>query len=215
MLCSAPVLASPNYDKPFIIQCDASKLGVGAVLSQKNDEGIEVPIAYFSQKLNKAQSNYSVTELECLAAILSLKKFRAYVEGQEFTIVTDHASLQWLMRQTDLSTRLARWSLKLQGYKFQIEHRKGSLNVVPDSLSRQNFDEVAEIVELEVRPLVDLKSSEFLSEEYKKFVSHVRLNESRLPDLRILDEKVYKRTEHPDGNPAREAFNWKLWIPKP
>lgn len=93
VLCSAPVLASPNYEKPFIIQCDASKLGVGAVLAQKNEDGIEVPIAYFSQKLNKAQSNYSVTELECLAAILSLKKFRAYVEGQDFTIVTDHASL--------------------------------------------------------------------------------------------------------------------------
>lgn len=53
-----------------------------------------------------------------------------------------------------------------------------------------------------------------MSEEYRKFISHVRFNESRLPDLQIIDEKVYRRTEHPDGNPVREAFNWKLWIPK-
>ncbi|XP_023159122.1 uncharacterized protein LOC101459516 [Ceratitis capitata] len=204
MLCTAPVLASPNYEKPFIIQCDASKLGVGAVLAQKNIDGIEVPIAYFSQKLNKAQTNYSVTELECLAAILSLKKFRAYVEGQDFTIVTDHASLEWLMHQTDLSSRLARWSLKLQGYRFKIEHRKGTLNIVPDSLSRQNFDEIAS---LEVLPLVDLHSSEFLSEEYKKLIRFVQENGESLPDLQIIDGHLYKRTEHPNGDPDREAFN--------
>ncbi|XP_053968779.1 uncharacterized protein LOC128870209 [Anastrepha ludens] len=211
MLCSAPVLASPNYEKPFTIQCDASKLGVGAVLSKNNDDDVEVPIAYFSQKLSKAQSNHSVTELECPAAILNLKKFRANVEGQDFTITTDHASLQWLMRQIDLSSRLARWSLKLQGCGFKIEHRKGSLNVVPDSLSLQNFDEINE---LEVHPLVDLNSSDFLADEYKNLINNIRNNESRLPDLQIVDGHVYKRTEHPDGKPAREAFNWKLWIPK-
>lgn len=211
MLCSAPVLASPNYAKPFLIQCDASKLGVGAVLSQIDDEGNEVPIAYFSQKLNNAQSNYSITELGCLAAILSLRKFRAYVEGQAFTIITDHASLQWLVRQTDLSSRLARWALKLQGYRFQVEHRKGSLNVVPDSLSRQNFEEVNKV---EFRPLIDLKSPAFSSAEYAKLLRYVRSNENRLPDLQILEDRLYKRTEHPDGNPERETFNWKLWVPK-
>lgn len=113
-LSSAPILVSPNYTKPFVLQCDASKLGVGAVLTQLNEDNQEMPVAYFSKKLNKAQSSYSVTELECLAVIMALKKFRPYVEGQDFTIVTDHASLQWLMRQTDLSGRLARWSLKLR-----------------------------------------------------------------------------------------------------
>ena len=86
--------------------------------------------------------NYSVTELECLAAVLGIKKFRAYVEGMPFKVETDHASLKWLMSQKDLSGRLARWSLKLQAFDFSIEHRKGSANVVPDVLSRMHADEI-------------------------------------------------------------------------
>jgi len=86
-LSKAPILANPDYHKPFILQCDS--YGIGAVLAQKNEEGIETPIAYFSKKLNKAQSNYSVTEQECLAVVLSLKKFRPYIEGQDF-IILDH-----------------------------------------------------------------------------------------------------------------------------
>lgn len=195
------MLASPDYKKPFLIQCDASKLGVGAVLAQVNDKGEEMPIAYFSKTLNKAQSNYSVTELECLAAILAIKKFRAYVEGQEFTVITDHASLKWLMRQPDLSGRLARWSLKLQGYKLKILHRRGTQNVVPDCLSRQNFEEISE---LELLPIVDLESPEFESEDYQKLRVYVQENQSRLPDLQIEGNKIYKRTEHPDGDVERE-----------
>ena len=63
---SAPVLAQPNYDREFIIQCDASQIGVGGVLLQYDDDGREHPIAFVSQKLNKAQRNYTVTELECM-----------------------------------------------------------------------------------------------------------------------------------------------------
>jgi len=113
------------------------------VLVQTSEEGDERPIAFISKKLNKAQRNYTVTEQECLAAIVALKSFRAYVEGMEFTIITDHASLKWLMSNHDLNSRLARWALALQRYNFKIEHRKGSLNVVPDSLSRINEDVIA------------------------------------------------------------------------
>lgn len=78
-LTTAPFLANPDFKKPFIVQCDASQNGVGAVLSQENDRGEEIPIAYMSQKLNKAQRNYSVTEQECLAAVLAVKNFRAQI----------------------------------------------------------------------------------------------------------------------------------------
>lgn len=141
-LTLAPVLSHPDFSKPFFIQCDASNMGVGGVLYQLDENGEEHPIAYMSQKLNSAQRNYSVSELECLADILCLEKFRGFVEGMTFTIITDHASLKWLMTQRDLSGRLARWSLKLQGFDFTIEHRKGSANVVPDALSPVFVDEV-------------------------------------------------------------------------
>lgn len=98
-LTSAPVLVNPNFDKEFLVICDASTLGVGAVLDQLDSEGQERAICFFSHKLNAAQRKYSITELECLVAVLSVRFFRPYIEGQPFKIITDHASLRWLMTQ--------------------------------------------------------------------------------------------------------------------
>lgn len=96
-----------------------------------------------SRKLNSSYRNYSVTERECLAAIEAIKKFRCYLEMQEFEVITDHSSLLWLMRQPDLSGRLARWVFKLQPHKFSISHRKGSDHVVPDAMSRIPNNEIS------------------------------------------------------------------------
>lgn len=215
-LSTAPVLTNPDYAKPFLIQCDASQHGVGAVIAQVSEEGEETPIAYMSQKLNKAQRNYSVTEQECLAAVLAIKKFRAYVEGHEFTLITDHASLKWLMRQTDLNGRLARWALKLQGFKFNIEHRKGSANVVPDALSRTNEENVDEIAtfELENCPELDLTSSEFENESYTNLRKTLLEEPDKYPDFKVSDKYIYYRTQHYRGDIIQEENTWKLYVPE-
>ena len=135
-LISAPVLTNPDFSLPFQIQCDASTTGIGGVLCQIDKNGDEKVIYYHSMKLNSAQRNYSITELECLAALSCVLKFRPFIELHEFTIITDHASLKWLMSQKELSGRLARWSLKLQAYDFKNQHRKGAEHLVPDALSR-------------------------------------------------------------------------------
>lgn len=119
-LTSAPVLAHPDFRKRFYVQCDASSYGVGAVLFQKDNMGNERPIAFFSMKLNQAQKNYSVTEKECLAAVLAIKRFRPYIELMSFTVITDHASLKWLMSLKDLSGRLAR-CCRSSTFKLNIE----------------------------------------------------------------------------------------------
>ncbi|XP_036345741.1 uncharacterized protein LOC118754981 [Rhagoletis pomonella] len=188
-LCSAPALAQPDFSKEFVIQCDASKIGVGGVLFQLEEEGAEHPIAFVSKKLKTAQRNYTVTELEWLAAIVSVKRFRPYIEGLPFRIITDHSSLKWLMTQKDLSGRLARWSLLLQRYNFRMEHRKGSLNVVPDTLSRFDVDELSSTPPLEI----DLASPEFDGVEYSELRETIENNHERLPDLRIVENRVYKR----------------------
>ncbi|KAL7726326.1 hypothetical protein ACLKA6_010232 [Drosophila palustris] len=156
-MCKAPVLHTPNFEAPFFIHCDASHTGVGGVLMQVNEENDEVPIAYMSRKLNKCQRNYSVTEKECFAAILSIKKFRPYVEGHAFTVITDHASLKWLMSQSDLSTRLARWALKLQAYTFEIQHRKAQmiLGNELEQLYRVAAAEASSMDSLQLRRLKD------------------------------------------------------------
>ena len=206
-LVSAPVLANPDFNRQFVLQCDASQTGVGCVLYQVSEDGEEHPIAFMSQKLNAAQRNYSVTELECFAAVLGIKKFRAYVEGAPFKVVTDHASLKWLMTQKDLSGRLARWSLKLQGFDFSIEYRKGSANIVPDFLSRIHAEEI----DVNSGPtFVNLSSSHFSSEEYKELKKVVLKNRAQLPDLKIEGELVYKRTF---SNCVDQVPVWRLWLP--
>ena len=89
-------------------------------------DGIERPIAYCSQILNKHKRNYTVTKRECLAVIFALKQFRAYVYGTKFEIVTDHASLRWLHNLKEPEGRLACWALKLQAYDYSILHRPGN-----------------------------------------------------------------------------------------
>ncbi|XP_055840052.1 uncharacterized protein LOC129907729 [Episyrphus balteatus] len=196
-LTSAPLLVNPDFTKEFIIQCDASNTGIGCVLSQLDESGNERPIFYHSQKLNAAQRNYNVTERECLAAVMGVQKFRAYVEGHAFKIVTDHASLKWLMNQKDLCGRLARWSLKLQGFDFTIEHRKGSQNVVPDALSRvHGVDAMVSEISMLVDPCdvlhIDLADPSFKSTEYCKIRDSIQEYKEQLPDLQVSENFVYK-----------------------
>ncbi|ETL86612.1 hypothetical protein L917_13979 [Phytophthora nicotianae] len=94
------------------------------------------PVAYASKVNSGEESNYSITELECLAVVWSVKLFRPYLYGRTFSIITDHAALKWLMTRANLAGRLHRWSLTLQEYDFGIEYCPGSTNVVANALSR-------------------------------------------------------------------------------
>ena len=80
-ICSSPVLLLPDFNRDFVLQTDASDRGVGAVLSQVDQEGIEHPVAYFSQKLLPREEKYSTVEKECLAIKLGIQNFRVYFLG--------------------------------------------------------------------------------------------------------------------------------------
>ena len=136
-LCSEPVLKSPEFDRRFLLQTDASDRGVGAVLSQLGQDGLDCPITYFSRKLLPREKRYATIEKECLAIKLGIQAFRTYLEGRLFTIQTDHRSLQWLDRIKDTNPRLTRWSLFLQGYSYIVEYRSGPSNSNADGLSRE------------------------------------------------------------------------------
>ena len=99
-LCSTTVLKSPDFSRQFILQTDASNRGVGAVLSQRDAEGVDRPVAYFSRKLLPREENYSAIEKECLAIKLATHAFRVYLLGRPFIIQTDHRALKWLDRPT-------------------------------------------------------------------------------------------------------------------
>src|SRR3954454_18919398 len=135
-LTKAPILSYPEFDKPFVIFTDASKIGLGAVLSQKRENGKEYVIAYASRSLNQAEKNYSVTEQECLAVIWAIKYFQHYLGMCPFELITDHSALKWLQTAKMPSGRRARWIMELQQYDFTIKHRPGKQNANADALSR-------------------------------------------------------------------------------
>ena len=137
---STPVLARPDFSKPFIVATDASNYAIGGVLSHEID-GEEHPICFVSRVLTKAERNYTVTEKECLGVIWCIDKLRPYLQGYDFVVITDHSSLKWLNSLKDPAGRLARWATALQAYNFSIVHRKGALHHVPDALSRAHEDE--------------------------------------------------------------------------
>lgn len=134
-LTIAPVLVNPRFDLPFTIQCDASNIAVGGVLTQQWDDGEHV-VAYAAQKLNKCQTKYMACEKELLAVLVCIEKFRGYVEGAKFFVLTDNSAVAWLRNFKDPTGRLARWALKLQKYNFSISHRPGKTNKVADAISR-------------------------------------------------------------------------------
>ena len=98
--------------------------------------GKDLPIAYTSRTLNKAEQNYSTTERELCAIIWGVKQFRPYLLGQEFNIITDHRALTWLFNVKDPGSRLTRWRLKLEEYQYQIQYKPGCNNTNADALSR-------------------------------------------------------------------------------
>ena len=140
LLCSAPVLKGPDFNKHFILQTDASERGIGAVLSQLDEDQEEHPIAFFSRKLLSREEKFSTIEKECLAIKLACQSFRVYLLGRPFLIQTDHRALEWLDRLKENNARLTRWSLALQPFQFEVKHRPGRDNGNADALSRAPID---------------------------------------------------------------------------
>jgi hypothetical protein len=131
-LTTAPLLVLPNFDIPFELHCDASKIGIGAMLSQ-----LSKPVAYFNEKLKSAQLNYSTYDIEFYALVQSLKHWSSYLAYNDFILYFDHEVLKHLNNQDKLSARHAKWAAFVQQFSFTIKHKSGALNKVADTLSRK------------------------------------------------------------------------------
>ncbi|UYV80110.1 hypothetical protein LAZ67_18001722 [Cordylochernes scorpioides] len=138
-LTSKPVLHLYQVGLPCRLYCDASTQGIAGILKQVHPDGQIHPVQYFSRALRAHERNYTVSELECLAIVESVDKFRIYLTGIKFTIYTDHQALQWLKTIKNPSGRLFRWSLRLSTYNYEIHYIKGSQQYEADLLSRNPF----------------------------------------------------------------------------
>ncbi|XP_035541481.1 uncharacterized protein LOC118344569, partial [Juglans regia] len=134
-LCSAPVLALPDFNKAFEIECDASGIGIGAVLMQDRR-----PIAFFSEKLSGASLKYPTYDKELYALVRALETWQHYLWPREFVIHTDHESLKHLKGQGKLNKRHARWMEYIETFPYVIRYKQGKENIVADALSRRYHD---------------------------------------------------------------------------
>jgi len=144
-ITTAPVLIFPNWSEEFILTTDASGTAVAGVLAQRR-EGKELPIAFYSKSLSKAERKWPATELELYAIYCSVKHFRPYLMNNPFQLYTDSKSCVWIFNKPDLAPRLARWALALQEYTFTCTHKAGAQNVVADALSRATYGAQVNVV---------------------------------------------------------------------
>jgi hypothetical protein len=137
---TAPILQMPDSDRQFVVEVDASDVGVGAILSQRAEEDNKLhPCAFFSRRLSPAERNYDVGNRELLAVKLALEEWRHWLEGSTvpFLVWTDHKNLEYIRNAKRLNPRQSRWALFFTRFNFTLSYRPGSRNTKPDALSRQ------------------------------------------------------------------------------
>ncbi|KAK3755142.1 hypothetical protein QZH41_020562, partial [Actinostola sp. cb2023] len=141
-LSSPPVLMYPNFTLPFICSTDASQEGLGATLSQKQDDGTERVIAYASRALRKSERNYPAHKLEflCLKWVVT-EKFHDYLYGNTFLVRTDNNPLTYVTTTAKLDATGHRWLAALATYNFDIVYRSGRKNIDADALSRRPYED--------------------------------------------------------------------------
>ncbi|BES89445.1 multicellular organismal development [Nesidiocoris tenuis] len=216
-LTSAPILGRPDFNSPFILQTDASQNGLGAALVQMQDDQERV-ITFCSRTLTAPERNYSVTEKECLAVIYGIEKNRQYLEGSEFTVITDHSCLKWLLELKSPTGRLARWTLRLQPYNFHVQYRKGNLNSVADALSRlppsTNIAAVTDVADANSQDTKRSSGKEIDDEWFRQKIYKVKTQPENHPDWKIDGNSLfYYRKSFLKGELEDPSEDWKLVVP--
>ena len=137
---TAPILAHFDAQRAVIIETDASDFAIGAVLSQRDEEGRLHPVAFHSRKFTPAEINYEIHDKELLAVVDAFKHWRRYCEGatQQVQVFSDHQNLEYFTNTKVLNRRQARWAQELAGVDFRIYYRPGTQNGKPDALSRRS-----------------------------------------------------------------------------
>ncbi|XP_062501692.1 uncharacterized protein K02A2.6-like [Corticium candelabrum] len=203
--CSKAALQSDkllvHYDPriPLSLACDASPVGIGAVLSHQYPDGGERPIAYASRSLTKAEQGYAQIDREALSVVFGVKRFRQYVFGHQFTIFTDHKPLLTLLGENRgvpamCSGRVQRWSLMLSSYQYTMTYRPGSLNSNADGLSRLPSSGVPDEEEEPVEAVLALQT---LSSSSTKPITAVQIRRGTERDPVLSQVRQYTLTGWP------------------
>ena len=140
-LTSSTTLSHYDPKLPLSIACDASQVGIGAVLFHTLPDNMEKPIAYASRKLRKAEKNYAQIQKEALAIVYGIQKFRQYLLGRKFNLITDHKPLLTIFHPArgipeTAASCLQRWAIILSAYDFVVQYKPTTKHGNADRLSR-------------------------------------------------------------------------------
>ena len=130
-LSTTPVLALPDFSQPFVVEKDTSNFGIGAVLVHNGR-----PVVFYSHGLPQTKAPKSAYEIELLAIVMAVQKWKHYLTHRPFMIRSDQMSLKYLWEQKEISSQFAKWLVKLMGFQFTVKYREGRTNKVADALSR-------------------------------------------------------------------------------
>ncbi|GJR25929.1 reverse transcriptase domain-containing protein [Tanacetum coccineum] len=194
-LCEAPILALPEGNNDFVIYCDASHQGLGAVLMQR-----EKVIAYASQQLKPHKENYTTHDLELGAVVFALKIWRYYLYDTKCSVFTDHKSLQHILDQKELNMRQRRWLKLLKDYDCETRYHPRKANVVADALSRKE-----RIKPLRVRALVMTFHPKLPSQILEAQTEAIKEENIKAKNLRGMD-KAFEVC--PDGTRCIKNQSW-------
>lgn len=188
ILCSSPVLRIFNPDLETELHTDASADGYGAVLLQRSPKDNQFhPVHYMSKKTTPAEKKYHSYYLEILAIVAAIKKFRVYLLGIHFKIITDCSALTMTLQKKDLPPRVARWALLLEEYDYKIEHRPGIRMRHADALSRHPICMM--ITEITAR----IKKAQN-EDDYLRLIKKI-LETENYQDYIIQNEILYKKKD--------------------
>lgn len=213
ILCKRPVLALFDPRATTEIHTDASSIGVAGIMLQRLSDDKLHPVAYFSRQTNEAEQKCHSYELETLAVVETLKKFRTYLLGMPFTVVTDCNALKATAKKKYVIPRIARWWLQLQEFTFDVTYRPGTrlkhvdaLSRNPPDITQQSKNNEVEFV-LRVQQADWILSSQLMDEKLKEIqrvLSKAPTNEH--------EKQVYKNYALRDGRIYRITARGLLWV---
>ena len=188
----APILAYPDFTKDFVLETDASKQGLGAILSQLKDDSKLHPLAYASRSLSSSEKNYAITGLKTLAVVWAIIHFRYHLYGHRVTVYTDHAAVKAVLGAPNLDGKHVRWWNKVHGSgirEVDIVYRAKHNNCHADALSRQ--------------PVLSPPLEDYSAEEVQvALISGQRANDADIPTLLSRPPCV------PEGLPSFADEQW-------
>ena len=194
-ILTSPLLAFPDFTKPFLLETDASKDGLGAVLSQKQDDGKFHPVAFSSHSLMPAERNYHSSKLEFLALKWGVTEhFREYLAYTPFMVKTDNSPLTYVLTTPNLDAMGHRWVGALASFEFKLEYQKGLENGAADALNcisiQYDHRTVKSLMEGAVMGTLsrcEAQASDALRKEHKWLREEARLQATNLAPMHVVD----------------------------